>query len=88
MTAYYHPGGRNDDGVIETPFITGRVSFLIRCQVCHTGLCKKLTIVKTPRRRQNLIFVEPCPRCLEAAKAGRAVEVIELDDLDREVDRR
>jgi hypothetical protein len=60
----YYAGGKNEEGLPETPHITGKVFFEIRCAVCNYGLCKRMTILKTPRRKQNLILVEPCPNCL------------------------
>lgn len=81
MTLYYKRG-RNVDGLAETPFIhTGKTHFLIRCAVCHEGLCKLTTIIRSERREQNLMFVEPCPRCLAAARNDAEVDVIPLDEL-------
>lgn len=66
MNEYYTRGGKNAAGHDETPHLTGEVKvfFEIRCAVCNTGLCRRMTILKTPRRKQNLILVEPCPNCL------------------------
>jgi hypothetical protein len=68
ITPYYKPGGKNSEGEQETPHLTDffneKVFFEIRCAACNYGLCKHMTILKTPRRRQNLILVEPCPNCL------------------------
>lgn len=80
--AYYTPGGFNDLGIEETPHLTGKVYFEIRCAVCHAGLCKEMTIAKSPRRNQNLVFVQPCPRCIGAARIGIPVAVIPLSTLD------
>ena len=67
---YY--AGLNRDGLGETPHLVGRVYFEIRCAVCGYGLCKRITVMKTPRRQQNIILVEPCPNC---ANGGAAVQV-------------
>ena len=81
-SAYYHLGGKNNAGVIETPYLAAKVPFLIRCAACHNGLCKLMEIGKDGRDSMNLILVEPCPRCLEAARAGVAVEPVTLPERD------
>lgn len=81
---YYMPGGITSEGKPETPHLLGpdgKVYFEIRCSVCHYGQCKEITIATSPRRKQNLIFADPCPRCLEAATQNREVEVIPLREL-------
>jgi len=78
---YYHLGGKNNAGEVETPHITGKITFLIYCSVCHYGFCKDIRIAKSPKHKQNLIFVPPCPRCLEAAKTGEPVEVLTVKDM-------
>lgn len=69
-------------GETETPHITWKgekACFLIRCRVCNRGLCKCMTIAKTPRRGENMIFVEPCPNCLQAAREGREPQEYEMN---------
>ena len=78
---YYGPDAKNKDGERETPHLTGKVFFEIRCSVCHHGLCKDVIVAKSPRRRQNLVFIAPCPRCLEAAQEHRQVEVLPMREL-------
>lgn len=63
MSETYYAAGKNAEGQEETPHVTGKVFFEIRCAVCNYGLCKLVTVVKTPRRKQNVILVEPCPNC-------------------------
>ena len=69
----YYSGGKNAEGSYETPFVTGKIHFEIRCAVCGYGLCKRLDIIKTRRRKQNVLLVEPCPNC---AAGG---EIVKLD---------
>lgn len=69
--SYYHHG-KNIDDQFETPFITGKVHFEIRCAVCGYGLCKKIDVTKTTRRKQNIILVDPCPNC---AAGGEPVKL-------------
>ena len=68
---YYTLGGKNAEGQEETPHLTSEVKvyFEIRCAMCNTGLCKRIVCLKTPRRKQNVIMVEPCRNCL--AVGGR-----------------
>ena len=80
---YYHIGALNEEEERQTPHILdkdgNKVFFLIRCHVCHHGLCKVMTIAKTPKSKQNMIFVQPCPTCLEAARKGEAVQPYEMN---------
>lgn len=89
--AYYHYGGKNNEGEVVTPYLVddddNEVYFLIRCSVCHYGLCKVITIVKSYERdkqqyKQNHIFVEPCPICARAAREGIDPPVIPLKALE------
>ena len=84
--AYYKIGALNSRNKVETPHITGgTVYFEIRCHVCHTGLCKLMTIAKTDDGRRNMIFVMPCPECVQAASEGREVNVVPLDNRWKEI---
>ena len=74
---YYHKGSQKNN----TPFLlgdNGKTYFLIRCSVCHRGLCGIMSITKT-RRGNNMIFVQPCPNCLKAAREGKKPEVYEMN---------
>ena len=77
--AYYHIGGVNRERKPQTPILEDIPAFLIRCKVCNKGLCKLMVIAKSPRSKQNYVWVEPCPRCLAAARAGIDVEALELN---------
>jgi len=81
--AYYHLGAIDAEGNVHTPHLTRddgtRTSFEIRCHVCNTGLCKLMTIAKSPVVRQNMIWVEPCPKCLKAAQENGEVTPISLN---------
>jgi len=81
LSEYYHLGAKDDSGP-HTPYVTHEdklVAFLIRCSVCNRGLCKLIKIVKTPMRNENMIFVEPCPNCMEAARTGTEVVPYEMN---------
>lgn len=83
MKPYFYNGLKNYRGNSHTPFILDKegtkVYFLIRCSVCHRGLCRRMTIYRTPRRKENMIFVDPCPHCLEAAREGKEVVPFEMN---------
>ena len=81
---YYTLGGKNAEGQEETPHVTGKVYFLIYCAVCKTGLCKNMVIAKSPKKKQNMIFVEPCPNCLEAARQNLQVVAVSNKGLEKE----
>ena len=82
MYNLYYLNGYNEDDEPETPFIYNKIwkktHFLIRCQVCHRGLCHGTAVTKTPRG-DNMIFIEPCPTCLEAARKGEEPEPYEMN---------
>lgn len=68
--AYYQEGGITEDNYCQTPHLkdekNNKVFFLVRCSVCHHGLCKMITIVKTDvdgskKYKDNQMFVQPCP---------------------------
>lgn len=68
--AYYQEGGVTEDDLPQTPHIkdedNNKVFFLIRCAVCHNGLCKMITVVKTEvndskKHKSTQVFVQPCP---------------------------
>lgn len=84
--AYYH------EGATETPHLLdaedNKVSFLIRCSVCHYGLCKLMEIARIPhdeQNEQNIIFIEPCPICLEAARRQVSPPVIPMNNIGSRV---
>ena len=82
--AYYLLGGLNEDGEFETPQLKNMggekvAPFLIRCKVCNKGLCKLMVIAKSPHSKQNYIFVEPCPRCLAAARNDMDVTPLKVN---------
>ena len=73
--AYYQEGGITEDGVKATPHVKDRAGrkteFLIRCSRCYYGLCKVITVAQLEGTdREAIIFVEPCPKCMRAAKEG------------------
>ena len=79
---YFHDA-HNKDGHYETPHIMHndeKAYFLIRCRVCGYGLCKKLSVIDKGDK-QEMIFVDPCPRCLKAAAEGREVTEVPLDEI-------
>ena len=79
MSDYYSVGGKNAEGQEETPHVIGKVYFEIRCAVCNTGLCKEMRVLKSPRRKQNVVMVNPCPNCLEAARRKTPPVVVTLN---------
>lgn len=92
--AYYQEGGVTEDDYNATPHIKDaemkKVTFLIRCSVCHYGLCKMMTIVfieRTGHRKENHIFIQPCPICLEAARRGVEPPIIPMSSLGYGLDR-
>ena len=82
--AYLHLGALDNEGKVHTPYVLSesgeKVCFLIRCHVCHKGLCKMMTIGKSARYKITMIFVEPCPRCLAAARKGEEVVPLEMNN--------
>jgi hypothetical protein len=88
-TAYYSEGGFNTKGECETPHIIddeyeahgGKAYFLIRCAVCHYGLCKLMTIAPIPHEDKNIVFVQPCPICTEAARRHADPPVIPINTI-------
>lgn len=56
------------------------VKFIVRCRVCHFGLCMYLTILKRKRTKQNVVFIEPCPNCVKAAENGKEVIPYEMNN--------
>lgn len=82
-----------NDEPVKVPFLkivnadSGIVRFTVFCEVCHQGLCAYVQAGTVPGKVENniagddwtVMFIEPCPRCLEAAKKGQEVEVLHLN---------
>ena len=46
-----------------------KFTFFIYCSVCHFGLCKVMTVVRADNG-DNIMFIDPCPVCMETARTG------------------